>query len=190
MLLTGCRKILIEMGSEPTFAYISLGSNLGDRAGNLLLAVRGLIEADLVVHRLSTIYETEPIDMDTDLKFLNMVAEVQIGAATPTQLMARLLRIEYSLGRGEKHAGPKEPRTIDLDIIFIGSLKMNSDLVTVPHPRMHLRKFVLRPLAELIPNFVHPVLKTEVVELLAASEDTSAVHRWSPNPRAKGETAA
>ena len=83
MLLTGCRKILIEMGSEPTFAYISLGSNLGDRAGNLLLAVRGLIEADLVVHRLSTIYETEPIDMDTDLKFLNMVAEVQIGAATP-----------------------------------------------------------------------------------------------------------
>lgn len=187
---TGCKKILIEMDAEPTLAYISLGSNLGDRAGNLLLAVRGLIEADLVVHRLSTIYETEPIDMDTDLKFLNMVAEVQVGAATPTQLMARLLRIEYLLDRGEKAGGPKQPRTIDLDVIFIGQQKIDTEFLIVPHPRMHLRKFVLRPLAELIPNFVHPILKTEVVELLAASEDTSAVHRWSPNLRAKGETAA
>jgi len=178
------------MEADNTLAYISLGSNLGDRAGNLLLAVRGLVEADLVVRRLSTIYETEPLEMDTDLKFLNMVAEVQVGDASPTQLMARLLRIEYSLGRGEKHAGMKEPRTIDLDIIFFGSLKVNSDFITIPHPRMHLRKFVLRPLAELIPNFVHPVLKTEVVELLAASKDASAAHRWSPNPRAKGETAA
>jgi len=178
------------MEADNTLAYISLGSNLGDRAGNLLLAVRGLVEANLVVRRLSTIYETEPVGMDTALKFLNMVAEVQVGEATPTQLMARLLRIEYSLGRGEKHAGPKEPRTIDLDIIFFGSLKLNSDFVTIPHPRMHLRKFVLRPLAELIPNFGHPVLKTEIVELLAASEDTSAVHRWSPNVHAKGETAA
>jgi len=178
------------MEADNTLAYISLGSNLGDRAGNLLLAVRGLVEANLVVRRLSTIYETEPLEMDTDLKFLNMVAEVQVGDASPTQLMARLLRIEYSLGRGEKHAGMKEPRTIDLDIIFFGSLKVNSDFITIPHPRMHLRKFVLRPLAELIPNFVHPVLKTEVVELLAASKDASAAHRWSPNPRAKGETAA
>jgi len=178
------------MEADNTLAYISLGSNLGDRAGNLLLAVRGLVEADLVVRRLSTIYETEPLEIDTDLKFLNMVAEVQVGDASPTQLMARLLRIEYSLGRGEKHAGMKEPRTIDLDIIFFGSLKVNSDFITIPHPRMHLRKFVLRPLAELIPNFVHPVLKTEVVELLAASKDASAAHRWSPNPRAKGETAA
>jgi len=178
------------MEADNTLAYISLGSNLGDRAGNLLLAVRGLVEADLVVRRLSTIYETEPLEMDTDLKFLNMVAEVQVGDASPTQLMARLLRIEYSLGRGEKHAGMKEPRTIDLDIIFFGSLKVNSDFITIPHPRMHLRKFVLRPLAELIPNFVHPVLKTEVVELLAASKDASAAHRWSPNTRAKGETAA
>lgn len=178
------------MDADHTLAYISLGSNLGDRAGNLLLALRGLIEADLVVRRLSTIYETEPLDMNTDLKFLNMVAEVQVGEASPTQLMARLLRIEYSLGRGEKHAGPKEPRTIDLDIIFFGSLKLESDFVTIPHPRMHLRKFVLRPLVELIPNFVHPVLKAEIVELLAASDDISAAHRWSPNLRAKGETSA
>jgi len=178
------------MDADNTLAYISLGSNLGDRAGNLLLAVRGLVEADLIVRRLSTIYETEPLDMDTDLRFLNMIAEVHVGDATPTQLMARLLRIEYSLGRGEKHAGPKEPRTIDLDVIFYGSLRLKSDFVTIPHPRMHLRKFVLRPLAELIPNFVHPILKTEIVELLAASDDISAVHRWSPNVYAKGETAA
>lgn len=181
---------LMQMDADNTLSYISLGSNLGDRAGNLLLAVRGLIEADLVVRRLSTIYETDPLDMDTDLKFLNMVAEVQVGETSPTQLMARLLRIEYSLGRGEKHPGPKEPRTIDLDIIFFGSQMVNSDFVTIPHPRMHLRKFVLRPLAELIPNFVHPVLRTEVVELLAASEDSSAAHRWSPNAHAKGGTAA
>ncbi|MBX3282746.1 MAG: 2-amino-4-hydroxy-6-hydroxymethyldihydropteridine diphosphokinase [Acidobacteria bacterium] len=178
------------MDAEPTLAYISLGSNLGDRAGNLLLAVRGLIEADLVVRRLSTIYETEPIDMDTDLKFLNMIAEVQVGETTPTQLMARLLRIEYLLGRGEKAAGPKKPRTIDLDVIFFGPQKIDTDFLVVPHPRMHLRKFVLRPLAELIPAFVHPVLKKEVVELLAASEDSSSVRRWSPDQHAKGESAA
>ncbi|KXK02184.1 MAG: 2-amino-4-hydroxy-6- hydroxymethyldihydropteridine pyrophosphokinase [Acidobacteria bacterium OLB17] len=178
------------MQLDGTLAYISLGSNLGDRAGNLLLAVRGLIEADLAVRRLSTIYETEPVGIDTDLKFLNMAAEVVVKDVKPSQMLARLLRIEYLLGRGDRPPGAKKPRTVDLDIIFFGSQVIDTEFLTVPHPRMHLRKFVLRPLAELIPNFVHPVLKTEVVELLAASEDRSAVHRWSPNAHTKGEAAA
>ena len=87
------------MKQDFTTAYIGLGSNLGDRAGNLLLAVRCLIEADFQVCCLSSIYETEPVNIDTDLDFLNMVAEVRIRDVRPTQMMARLLRIEYVLGR-------------------------------------------------------------------------------------------
>ena len=104
------------MHSDYTTAYIGLGSNLGDRAGNLLLAVRCMIEASFDVVRLSSIYETEPVGLDTDLMFLNMVAEVRVTNISHTQMMSRLLRIEYLLGRGDKTI--KKPRTVDLDILF------------------------------------------------------------------------
>jgi 2-amino-4-hydroxy-6-hydroxymethyldihydropteridine diphosphokinase len=165
--------------SELTTAYIGMGSNLGDRAGNLLAAVRCLIEADFRVNRLSNIYETEPLDIETDLDFLNMVAEVQVHDVKPTQMMARLLRIEYVLGRRDKAL--KKPRTIDLDLLFFGNEKLETEFLTLPHPRLHLRNFVLIPLAEIAPQFHHPVLHKDISQLLDESDDLSYVSRWNPN---------
>ncbi len=167
------------METEHTTAYIGLGSNLGDRAGNLALAIRALMEASFVVHKLSAIYETEPLEIESDTKFLNMVAEIRVKNVSATQMMARLLRIEYLLGRRDKSLN--KPRTADLDILFFGDQQVDSEFLTLPHPRLHLRKFVLCPLAEIAPNFVHPVLKKEIVEILAECDDTSEVKRWNPN---------
>lgn len=168
------------MDTEYTTAYIGLGSNLGDRAGNLLMAVRGLMEASFVVHKLSAIYETEPLEIESDSYFLNLVAEIRVTNVSASQMMARLLRIEYLLGRGDKTT--KKPRTADLDILFFGDAQMDSEFLTLPHPRLHLRKFVLCPLAEIAPNFVHPVFQMEITDILAKTEDTSDVKRWNPNP--------
>ena len=107
-----------------TIAYIGLGSNLGDRAGNLLLAVRALMEASFCVDKLSAIYETEPLEIESNVNFLNMVAEIHVTNVSASQMMARLLRIEYLLGRRDKTV--KKPRTADLDILFFGDQQMTS----------------------------------------------------------------
>ena len=174
--------------TDYTIAYIGIGSNLGDRAGNLLLAVRSLIEASFIVHRLSGIYETEPVEIDTDKRFLNMVAEIRVTNVSPSQMMARLLRIEYLLGRTDKSL--KKPRTVDLDILFFGDIQMESEFLTLPHPRLHLRRFVLKPLAKIAPNFVHPGLQMEIADLLAECRDHSEVKRWNPSSGVPHELAA
>ncbi len=166
------------MESERVIAYVGIGSNLGDRAGNLLYAVRGLIEASFLVTKLSPVYETEPVGIETDQNFLNMVAEIRSEAVTPSQMMARLLRIEYLLGRTDK--SQKKPRTIDLDLLFFGTVHTDSPFLTVPHPRLHQRKFVLVPMNEIAPHFVHPILRKEVRTLLHDCEDVSSVVRWNP----------
>jgi len=167
------------LDNDITIAYVGLGSNLGNRAGNLLMAVRGLMEASFVVHKLSGIYETEPVEIETDKRFLNMVAEIHVKNVSPTQMMARLLRIEYLLGRTDKSL--KKPRTIDLDILLFGDVQMDSAFLTLPHPRLHLRRFVLKPLAKIAPNIVVPGLNTEVIDILANLDDPSEVKRWRPN---------
>jgi 2-amino-4-hydroxy-6-hydroxymethyldihydropteridine diphosphokinase len=156
-----------------------MGSNLGDRAGNLLLAVRCLVEADFQVCCLSNIYETEPVNIESDLDFLNLVAEVRIRDVRPTQMMARLLRIEYVLGRRTK--AENRPRTIDLDLLFFGDEVIETEFLTLPHPRIQDRKFVLVPLAEIAPRFVHPVLKKDIQELADSTDDLSWINRWNPN---------
>lgn len=166
------------MESEITTAYVGLGSNLGDRAGNLLMAVRGLMEASLVVNKLSPIYETEPIGIENSVNFLNMVAEIHVTNVSATQMMARILRIEYLLGR--THKTLKKPRTVDLDILFFGDTQMDTEFLILPHPRLHLRKFVLKPLSKIAPNFVHPILKKEIVDILKNLNDPSEVKRWRP----------
>ena len=167
------------METDYTIAYIGLGSNLGDRAGNLLMAVRALVEASFVVHKLSAIYETEPVGIDTDKRFLNMVAEIHVTSVSPTQMMARLLRIEYLLGRTDKSLN--KPRTVDIDILFFGDTQMDTEFLTLPHPRLHLRRFVLKPLAKIAPNFIHPLLNQEIADILETLEDQSEVKRWNPN---------
>lgn len=160
-------------------AYVSLGSNLGDRAGNLLLAVRGLMEASFDVTKLSGIYETEPVGVEGHDNFLNMVAEIRIAGITPSQMLARMLRIEYLLGRKDKNL--HKPRTVDLDLLFFGDSVQENSFLTLPHPRLHLRKFVLVPMDEVAPNFVHPVLEQSIHEILGELDDPKEVKRWRPN---------
>ena len=158
-------------------AYVSLGSNLGDRAGNLLLAVRGMMEAGLEVVRLSVIYETEPVETFAQPAFLNLVAELRGGSLpTPEQVMARLLRIEYALGRTREVA--MGPRTIDLDLLLYRDEQRSTQFLTLPHPRLHQRRFVLVPLAEIAPRLVHPTLHRTMKNLLANVADQSEVTRW------------
>src|SRR6266849_10271928 len=159
-------------------AYVSIGSNLGDRAGNLLLAVRGMMEAALCVSRLSSIYETEPVSEIKQPSFLNMVAELGNPLPTPEQVMARLLRIEFVLGRTREVKDG--PRTIDLDLLLYGDVEKNTQFLMLPHPRLHQRRFVLIPLAEIAPHLLHPIFKSTAVQLLESSEDKSAVKMWSP----------
>jgi 2-amino-4-hydroxy-6-hydroxymethyldihydropteridine diphosphokinase len=157
-------------------AYVGLGSNLGDRAGYLLLAVRGMLDAGLDVIRLSSIYETEPVEYEQQPAFLNMVAEVRGSTLpSPEQTLARMLRIEYALGRTrEVRLGP---RTIDLDLLIFKDQQVETEFLTVPHPRLAARRFVLVPLNELVPNLVHPVLGKPISALLAQTKDQKAVHR-------------
>lgn len=164
--------------------FVGLGSNLGDRAANLLRAVRGMLNAGLPVTRLSSIYETAPVGVfEAQPAFLNMVAQIDFADASarttlsPEQLMARLLRIEYQLGR--RRAKPLAARTIDLDLLLYGDQIIISEIVIVPHPRLHLRRFVLVPLAEIAPDFIHPTQKKTVRTLLAECVDDSPVAVWS-----------
>lgn len=166
------------MESEVITAYVGLGSNLGDRAGNLLLAVRGLMEASFVVNKLSAIYETEPFDVDGHAPFLNMVAEICVKNISPSQMLARMLRIEYLLGRKDKNL--KKPRTVDLDLLLYGDVQKQTDFLILPHPRMHERRFVLVPLAEIDPHIVHPVLDKTIQEILQSLTDHHKVTRWTP----------
>ena len=136
------------------------------------------MEASFAVTKLSGIYETEPVDIESDTDFLNMVAELHCESITPSQMMARMLRIEYLLGRKDKSL--KKPRTIDLDLLFYNHEHVESEFLTLPHPRMHLRNFVLVPMCEIAPAFVHPLLQKDIRTLLAESPDRSAVTRWNP----------
>lgn len=167
------------METEIITSFVSLGSNLGDRAGNLLLAVRGLLEAGFVVYRLSGIYETEPVGVDdVHRNYLNMVAEIHVTNYTADQMLARMIRIEYLLGR--RHKFLQAPRTVDLDLLLFGEEIHNTDFLTLPHPRMHERNFVLTPLNEIAPLVVHPISKKTIRELFEESLDVSKVKRWYP----------
>src|SRR5256885_16795548 len=159
--------------NHATKAYVSLGSNLGDRAGNLLLAVRGMMDAVFCVTRVSSIYETQPVGTIDQPTFLNMVAELGNPLPAPEQVMARLLRIEFALGRiRDVKDGP---RTIDLDLLLYGDAQSDTQYLMLPHPRLHERRFVLEPLAEIVPRLVHPTMHRGITEMLERLADKSAV---------------
>jgi len=169
----------MALNNPQIIAYVGLGSNLGDRAGNLLLGIRGMLAAGLEVGRLSQIYETEPVETFAQPAFLNMVAELRSDALPPPEeLMVRLLRVEESLGRTRDKA--KGPRIIDLDLLLYGKETADTESLTLPHPRLHRRRFVLVPLAELAPQLVHPTLNKSISELLEALRDGSEVRQWNP----------
>jgi 2-amino-4-hydroxy-6-hydroxymethyldihydropteridine diphosphokinase len=165
--------------NNPITAYVSLGSNLGDRAGNLLLGIRGMLDAGHEVTRLSQIYETEPVGTLAQPIFLNMVAELGVEARLkPEELLEQLLGIEQLLGRTRDST--KGPRTIDLDLLLYGEELVNNQRLTLPHPQLHRRRFVLVPLTELCPNLEHPVIHRTIAELLRETTDRSEVKPWIP----------
>ena len=151
--------------------YIAAGSNLGDRKANLENAQTALKHLfGIKFLRSSKTYETDPVGGPAQGKYLNAVWEVET-LASPKVLMEDLLNIESELGR--KRSIRNAPRVIDLDILFYGEMEIQQEGLTVPHPRMHERWFVLKPLAELCPDFRHPGLDKTVSQLL---EDVLASH--------------
>ena len=144
-------------------AVIGLGSNLGERDKNIRTALEKMQEKGIELLRVSSVLETEPYGYTNQPKFLNAVCLVETNL-TPDQLLDVLLEIEKEIGRvRERKWGP---RIIDLDIIFYEDLVLESERLIVPHPDMHNRWFVLAPLAEICPDYVHPKLKKTVRELL------------------------
>jgi 2-amino-4-hydroxy-6-hydroxymethyldihydropteridine diphosphokinase len=157
--------------------YLSLGSNLGDRAANLERAIEMLPEIGVQVLRRSSIYETEPVDFLEQPWFLNCVVEAQTSLE-PRPLLEELQAIERKLG--SKKLVPRGPRIIDLDVLFYEKEVIHEASIEIPHPRLAGRLFVLVPLAEIAPEFRHPVLCKTVAELLATTQDLSALRIWQP----------
>ncbi len=141
--------------------YLSLGSNLGDREANLRAAIAGLAVLGEVT-AISSVYETEPVDFTQQPWFLNCAVALTTEKM-PRQLLAGVLKIEQQMGR--RRTQPKGPRLIDIDILLFGSSIIDTAQLTIPHPAMHQRRFVLEPLAEIAPEARHPVFKRTVREL-------------------------
>jgi 2-amino-4-hydroxy-6-hydroxymethyldihydropteridine diphosphokinase len=155
-------------------AVISLGSNVGDRSGNLNAAIQKIEKIPCSVIRRSSVYETAPWGNTSQPSFYNQVVVLE----TPLDafaLMRQLLSIEKGMGRTRNLKW--EPRIIDIDILFFNEEKIDTEELKVPHPHLHERKFVLAPLNEIAPGKIHPMLLKTVSQLLSALKDDSSVEK-------------
>jgi len=154
--------------------FLILGGNLGERRLNLAKATDLIGREVGVVKRVSSVYETQPWGVKDQPNYFNQVLEI-ITTLNADTLMETLLKVEKQMGRvrTEKYGA----RTIDIDILFFNDEIINSRHLTVPHPRLHERRFVLEPLAEIAPEFVHPIFMTPIIGLLKNSKDIGVVNR-------------
>jgi dihydropteroate synthase/2-amino-4-hydroxy-6-hydroxymethyldihydropteridine diphosphokinase len=162
----------------PERVYLGIGSNLGDRLGNIIQA-QAALAPQIRLLRASSIYETPPWGYNDQPAFLNQVLEVETELA-PQALLTRLKEIEADMGRVKNFR--YGPRSIDLDVLFYGEQVLESERLSIPHPMLAERSFVLVPLAELAPNLFHPLLKRSVSELLTERPDRAEIVLYQPNP--------
>jgi 2-amino-4-hydroxy-6-hydroxymethyldihydropteridine diphosphokinase len=162
-----------------TRVVLGLGSNLGDREATIATALDRLAARGLRRTLTSSLYLTEPVGGPPQGPFLNLVAAGESGAS-PEALLADCLAVEHELGRVRRERNG--PRTLDVDVLFYGALVRDDPPPVVPHPRLHERRFVLEPLAEILPELVHPRLGRSARELLESCPDTSAVSRYAGAP--------
>jgi 2-amino-4-hydroxy-6-hydroxymethyldihydropteridine diphosphokinase len=160
----------------PTLVFLSLGSNVGDREANLRDAQKRLGAVGRVT-AASSFYETEPVEFTQQPWFLNCAVALET-AQTPQQLMTSILNIEETMGR--RRVQKKGPRTIDIDILLFGDAVLDSPQVTIPHPAMHKRRFVLEPLAEIAPGVRHRVFDKTILELRDALPFGQALRKLKP----------
>lgn len=169
-----------EAGTQPGIrvdAYLSIGSNLGDRQANLKRALVNLGLGGASIRRVSSVYETEPVGHTDQPWFLNIAAEVE--TTLPPRGLLRLCReIEQAAGRSRPF--PNAPRVIDLDILLYANMIVDEPELHIPHPRLAERRFVLVPLAEIAPGLVHPVLRLSMGTLLKSCADLSVVIPSAP----------
>lgn len=155
--------------TAPHTAYISVGSNLGDKLENCRRGIRQLERDEVRLKAESRIYQTEPVDyLDQDW-FINIVVKIET-LLDPSRLLRRLQSIQRKAGRLQDSIR-FGPRVLDLDIIFYDEVVIHSAQLVIPHPRMHKRRFVLQPLCDIDPAIMHPVLKTDVRTLLNRLDD-------------------
>ncbi len=159
--------------------YILLGSNQGEREKMLQQATEAIERICGKIVRQSSIYETAPWGFESEQWFLNQVIQIE-SFLVPETLLEKLFAIELQLGRvrtNEQYSS----RAIDLDLLYYSNIHLETKLLEIPHPRLHLRRFTLMPLSEIAPDFVHPVLKKTQLELLELLQDNSKVYKLIPD---------
>ena len=153
--------------------YFSLGSNKGDRLDFILRAIRQLEKTIGTLVANSSVFESEPWGFTADTAFYNMVVQFNTKMSS-AELLASVTEAELKLGRSRDGNGYSS-RTIDIDILFVDQMLVKSETLAIPHPRMHLRRFVLEPLLEISPEMIHPLFNITVFDLMKVCQDTSAL---------------